>query len=277
MKRALKVFIIFFGAVLFIGIFLLINAFFGNPISKILAKQAAKKYIEEYYDDQVLVVHEVFYNFKTGEYDVKVHSKVSIDTHFRINTDSFGKVVNDSYIDEVKSGWNTYERIERAYREKVEEVLSSVDFPVESDLRFGTIELLNEHLSPPENEPDYGVKLSELELDREYDILSLAEKCGHIIFYAQDEEVTFEKAAELLVQIKEAFDQKEVPFYGIDFVLENPRDEEGRKTENAFTIRTANFLYEDIDKNNLAERIKENHKTLEKYFKKEDKKLKEMN
>src|SRR5699024_3807083 len=97
------------------------NSFVGNPISKMIAKTAAENYITEQYADQDFVINDVFYNFKDGYYHADVTSPSSIDTHFSIYI-SGSKVSDDSYENDVLSGRNTYERIDREYRDMVDVV-----------------------------------------------------------------------------------------------------------------------------------------------------------
>lgn len=274
MKKPLKVLIIIFVvAIIAIGAWIA-NGFLGNPISKAIAKNTANKYVAEHYANRDFVVDNVFYNFKDGYYHAEVVSPSSIDTHFSVSV-YLNKVAGDSYEDYVLSGWNTYERIDEQYRNMVEDVFSSENFPLRSDIDFGSIEMYNEEGPTSFDEPDYGVKLSELELDKEYDIKQLAKTTGHIVYYAQDNEVSFAKASESLLIIKDALDKADIPFYAIDFVLEKPRNASGSPSDDDTSIHTANFLYDDIYEEGLSERIEQAHHKLMEYYEQEDAKMKD--
>ena len=72
-------------------------AFFGNPISRILAEKSATKYIETHYKDLDLNRDRAYYNFKDGYYIVRLRDKNSEDTKFYLGFDSFGKLKQDTY------------------------------------------------------------------------------------------------------------------------------------------------------------------------------------
>ena len=130
--------------------------------------------------------------------------------------------------------------------------------------------MIDENSTGRYDEPDYGVKLNDLELDKMYDIKELAKTKGHIIFYAQDEEISFTKASELLMIVKDSLDEADVPFYGIDFILEKPRTPKGTANKDDITIHTANILYKDIYEDGLAERIEKAHDQLTEYYAEQD-------
>lgn len=72
-------------------------AFFGNPISRLLADKAADKYIETHYKDLDLIRDRAHYNFKDGYYIVRLRDKNSEDTKFYLGFDSFARIKADTY------------------------------------------------------------------------------------------------------------------------------------------------------------------------------------
>jgi len=274
MNRWVKIISIVTGVIILAIGLLIANSLLGNPVSKMVAKNSAQKYLEETYSEEDFIIEDIFYNFKDGAYNVKVISPSSIDSHFYL-TIPFKKVVRDSYEDDVLSGWNTYQRIDEEYRKTVESVFSAEDFPIESDIDFGTIELLDENAPARFDEPDYGVQLEELELDKMYDVKKLAKTTGHLVFYAEEKEISFENASEYLMNIKNELDEAGIPFYAIDFVLQNSKEDSGKPYEDNASIHTSNFLYDDIYEEDLAERIEQNHQMLMEYYEQEDEKMKE--
>ena len=275
MKKTMKIIsgiiaFVIIGALLFFA-----NAFLGNPVSKMIVKNAAKNYIEENYKNRDFVIDEVQYNFKDSGYNAYVKSPSSVDTHFTVYISMTGKIYRDSY-ESVINGWNTYQRIEKEYRDMVDEILSSDEFPLVSHIDFGTIKII-ENVRDMEVEfggSNYGLKLTELELDKEYDVKELAKTVGNIVYYAEDEEVSFEKAAVSLLKLKEFFDEKNVSFYAIDFILEKPKGEEGY-IEDDFRVYVANFLYSDIYEDGLEARIEVAHNALMEYNREQDAKVKD--
>lgn len=274
MKRSVKISIIILILV-FIAIAVFIwNAFYGNPISESKAEKAAEKYIKETYAETDYVIEEVLYDFKLGEYFANVVSPSSIDTHFEILITSTGKVRHDSY-ENVTSGWNTHQRIDKEYMELVDEVFTKKDFPLKSDIDFGTIEQYDPTTDTSFDEPDYGVILSDLKLDHAYDIRELGKTAGHIIYYEQDEDVSFEHASESMKLIKQKLDEADIPFYTIDYTLEKPREDGAAFDENAPVIHVAHFLSDDIDKNNSVELVKKAHEALKAYYDEVDAEMKD--
>ena len=205
MKKSTKVLLIVSCICIGIAGLWIWNGINGNPVSKMVAKKKVEEYITDTYSKEDFVIEDVFYNFKTGDYEAQVKSPSSIDTHFTISV-HWNKVTLDSYELDVLSGWNTYERIDRAYMDMVDERFDNPAFPLESDINFGTIPLLDDEVESDYDMPDYGVKLDDLELDKIYDMKELAQTKGQIIFYAEDEEISFDKASELLLIVKDSLD-----------------------------------------------------------------------
>lgn len=273
MKKSLTIFFVLISILIIIIGLWIGNSLFGNPISKKIAQNSVENYISDHYNDRDFVISDIFYNFKSGYYEAEVKSQSSIDTYFTVSV-YLNKIAYDSYEDDVLSGWNTYERIEREYNEIVEAVFSAPDFPLISDIAFGTIELYEERDEIGYDEADYGVKLADLELDQQYDVKKIAKTAGHIVYYAQDEDVSFERASKLLLLLKRELDSADIPFYAIDFVLEKPRNDDGRPNEDDENIYTAHFLYRDIYEEKLAERLERAHRELMDYYEEQDQKHK---
>lgn len=273
MKKQTKLLLLAVGIVFVGGGLFLVNGFFGNPVSKMLAKNSAENYISENDSERDFVIDNVFYNFKDGYYHAKIKSTSSIDTYFTLSF-SKNKLMYNSYEDDVLSGWNTYQRINSEYSEMVERVFRSANFPLVSNIDYGMIELLDSNALDGSNTPSYGVKLGELELDKKYDIKQLAKTTGHIVYYAEDDEISFARASELLMILKESLDHADVPFYAIDFVLEKPRTVSGTPNEDTSSIHTAHFLYSDIYKEGLAERLEKSSTALKEYYEEQDAKMK---
>lgn len=228
------------------------NGFVGNPISKSLANKSAKKFIHENYQELNLDVEDAEYSFKDGKYLVDVSSPTSIDTYFTVIVLPNGQVFNTTYENQFLSKFNTWHRVNEEYRVMVDKVLQQDDFPYESEIDFGEIPIIN-----PEDEtfgPKFGVVLEDLEIDEKYNLMALASDVGHIVFYTSDDEVSAKRAAEILIDLKKIFDANEVPFYAIDFTLEEPKDED-TDLLNLKTFSVSNFRYDDIYEDNLPKRL----------------------
>ena len=244
-------------ALLLIGFILVFaNAMVGNPFSKWMAKSSAEKHLEENYSGRDFVIEEVFYSFKDGNYYARVKSPTSMDSSFSLGFDGWGRFYYDSYESDVASRWNTVRRLSTEYRDMVDEVLKSPDFPYTSHIDFGDLKFIH----PEENREniypglDYGCPMENLELDKNYDMKEMGKKHGRLVLYIESQELTAEKAAEIMLGVKKIMDEKEVTFFAMDFTLELPRNKESLP-QDIKTLNILNFPYTDIYEENMVERV----------------------
>ncbi len=277
MNKKVKILAGFIAFVL-IGIILwCTNGLVGNPISKKIAQNKANDYISKKYSDMELNIEKPHYNFKDGNYYVRVNSSNSKDTYFDIDVSPLGKIVYDSYETRVLDKHNTFDRINDSYGKRVLELFDSERFPYKSEIAFGSIETIEENeMSEQLGYKPYGIDTKLLELDKEYDINDLSKKYGHIVFYAQDEDISIEKVSEIMLNLKNILDKNEIYFYAIDFVLEKPRNEDSTPTSDE-DIRVEQFLYKDIYEKDLEKRVQKSYEKLKEYYKilDEEKKIEE--
>ena len=113
--------------------------------------------------------------------------------------------------------------------------------------------------------PSFGLDISTLKLDEQYDMSSLGEQHGRVIFYAEDEDVSTRRAAEMILALERALTSKDVDFYAIDFVLEKPRVEGAVKQDDQ-AVRVQSFLHDDILKPDLEARVQAAHDELTAYY-----------
>jgi len=246
------------AAVLTIGVGIFANALVGNPISKLLASNTVKNQLATTYMDKDFYVERITYSFKDGYYHAFIKSESSIDSYFTISVDMYGKVKRDAYEDRVLLGWNTSDRLSTEYRASVEAVFGSPMFPFYAHIDYGSLEFLpREILESEELEiPRYALAIEDLELDGVYDVQELGAQAGHLVLYVYDEEVSVERAAEILLEVKRHMDAGGVKFYVIDLVLEYPKPEDGGHWKEG-RVETMEFRSDDIYENGMAERVYE--------------------
>ena len=128
--KASKVFIglFIFLAIIFAFICL---AFFGNPISRLMAEKSATKYIETHYKDLDLNLDKAYYNFKDGYYIVRLRDKNSEDTKFYLGFDSFGRLKANTY-DSIL--FNTFIRLDNELSAYGKSLEKKYNFPYEISL-----------------------------------------------------------------------------------------------------------------------------------------------
>lgn len=241
-----------------------LSAFFGNPLSSALAKSTAKRYLEEHYTDTDFEIVKVDYDLKSGGYNAHVESPTSIDSHFIIYCDWLGRY-NDDTSRSITDGSNTYSRVAMEYWDIVEAKLPYSLFDIDigyGDLQIaGMLEIYDYIDENGERKyytltKDFGLDMSALVLDKEYDILELGQEYGVITVRIHDDVVTVDRAAEVLLELKEQLDKQGLPFRSINFILCAPRNENGQS--DGPSIRLIEFLYSDIHKDGLAERVQAN-------------------
>ncbi|MBQ4057923.1 MAG: DUF3139 domain-containing protein [Lachnospiraceae bacterium] len=267
-KKILKTVAVIISIVLIVGVCVIANAFVGNPISKHIATNTAEKHLEEKYSDRDFEIEKVIYNLKDGNYHAFIKSPSSIDSHFTVLIDMWGNLKIDNYEDSVLTGWNTANRLGNVYREKVDEILDSQSFPYAVDIGFGDIEFIPTEYANDSSVADYAIIIEDLKLDGEYDINELGSKAGKLTIYIDDETVSYEHLAEVILEVKKIFDDAKVKFYALDFVLEYPKDENGTIKEGRVEVR--DFLYADIYEEDMIERVKASDKAANEYYAEQD-------
>ena len=274
-KKWLKIGALFVALVIIAGLCIFANALVGNPVSKWLATRTAEKHLEEVYGDTDFVIERIGFNFKDINYYAHIKSPSSEDSSFSLRIDMFGKLMLDTYESRVLGGHNTADRLYMEYRELTDTVFEAEDYPFTDfitygDLQFGFSYEVGEEISPIGH-----IMPEELVIDKQYDIRELGARAGRLVVYVEDNVVTVERAAEVLLELKALFDKKNVPFYSIDFVLEYPRKEEGGNTKEG-RVETDGFLYTDIYEEGLVERVNAANNAAMAYHAEQDAKTKEL-
>lgn len=224
----------------------LANELLGNPVSYLIAKNNAKKYVEEKYPGEGYVIEGVDYSFKFKDYFARAAKPGSEDCYFTVYYNMFGDFRGDNYESLVKNGQNVERRLNMSYRELADSVLESPANPYKTDraIQFG--ELIFESDPEKPSRHDFGLSRDILIPDRTYDIAQLGAEGGLLVFDADVQgEATPEKAAEVLLKVNELFERGGVPFYAVDLTLK-------ALGENYYL---EDFRRSDIYEEELAERV----------------------
>lgn len=241
------------------------NELLGNPVSYLIAKNNAKKYVAEKYADEGYVVGDAAYFFKFKDYVVHVGKPGSEDCNFTVYYNMFGQFCGDNYESLVKNRENVRSRLNMSYHELVESVLESPANPynTENAIQFG--ELIFEGDEDTNKKPGHGFGLSREILipDKQYDIADLGAQGGLLSFYADVQEATPEKAARVLLDVAELTERGGAPFFAIDLRL---------KSSNGEYYFVDNFRRSDIYEEGLADRVRSVGMTQEEYNAKYDEK-----
>lgn len=274
-KKTLKVLAAVTAFAILAGIAWFANAMVGNPVSKLLAERTAEKHLEDTYAGTDYYIERTAYSFKDGNYHVFIKSSTSIDTSFSLTITMLGKLRLDTY-DSVLDGFNTARRLENEYRNLTDTVFENPAFPYTCHISYGTLEIYPQEAFDDPNVddiPSYAINQSTLVLDGVYDIRELGRQAGHLIIYVESDTVTIEKAAEIMHEIKEIFDDAGVPFVAMDFTLWYPRPEEGQRPDGEVSV--ADFPYDAIYEDGMIDRVEKADKALKAYYAEQDAKLKD--
>lgn len=260
MKKVTQLFIKGMSALL-VGVVLFYwNAFLGNPISRILANRTAEDYIEEQYPNMEFEEVKANYNFKKGAYGVYLQAKDSVDTHFTLSISQTGEVVNDDYDFYVASKLNTWYRINDGYSEMVDAIFLADDFPYPPVNNYGSLQR-NDKEDAYFLRDSYSLTLDDLEIDGVYDVKELAKTTGNIVLHTVDSQLNAERAGEMLLEIKEIFDQEDIPFYTISLIIEESENLEENPDIKRF--ETQEFFCSDIYEEGLVKRVEDGVQELE--------------
>ena len=277
-KKWMKIAALVAALIIIAGLCVFANALVGNPVSKWLATRTAEKHLEEVYGDTDFEIEKIGFNFKDTDYYAHIKSPSSEDSSFSLRIDMFGNLMLDTYESRVLTGNNTQNRLYMEYRALADTVLEAPDYPFTSFIAYGDLQVGFRPADvelPADYYPEHYYIIEELVLDKKYDIRELAKKAGCLVVYVEDDAVTVERAAEVLLELKKVFDRKNVPFYSIDFVLEYPRKPEGGTTKDG-RVNVEGFLYSDIYEEGLVERVRMADEKLNAYYEEQDKITKEL-
>ena len=263
-KKVLKIGALVLAILLIIGVCLFADSLVGNPISKALAKNTAKKYIEQAYGDTDYELERVTYSFKDSYYHALVSSPSSEDSDFTLLINAFGKLRYDNYEDSVTNGWNTAYRLKAEYRETVKAVFESSTFPYHENVGYGELAFVEAEYKDAPEIPEYALITNELTLDAYYNVNDLGTRAGKLTVYIDDDTVSAERLAEILLGIRACFDRTGVGFYVIDCVLEAPQNENG--IFDYARVEVMDFLYTDIYEDGLVERVNASNQAASEYY-----------
>lgn len=267
-KRILKIIALVLALVLLGGLAWFANGLLGNPVSRLLAKRALNQYVEQTYPHLDITTERFGFDFKSGGYFAYVCSETNQDTVFYIDMDMLGHVTYDSYDTWVGHKYNTELRIREEYRKMAEQVFQSGSIPYELDIKSGDIEFAGD-AEWGESLYDFAIPRDILELDKLYDIRELGRQAGVLTIYAFDEDVSVDRAAQIVLDITRVFDEAGVPFKMMDFVLQYPRPEDDTPWRDG-DVR-AELLIDDIREEGLIQRIQESHEEIYARFAEMDK------
>lgn len=247
---------VFFALALIVGLLTLGNALIGNPISKKLAETAAEAYLEGKFPESDLYIADIWHDSKQGEYEMEIQSSSSQDTYFTIIVRPDGSVRFDTF-DNVLTGRNTAERIGEAYRQVAEQAVQRLNLTYKRAYISCDLEFEHRQWKDDPYEFQYFLNGEALIPDGAYDVEMLGALAGKVSVTVENTEVSAERAADILQEIRQLMDEAGVPFHSVDLTLEYPRPENAMDPRKEGQIRIEGFFYEDIYEDGLVSRVRE--------------------
>ena len=253
MKKILKVLSILLASALLIGIGFISNMFLGNPVSYYLAYSSAKEYIKAHHNATDYEVERVVYDFKFSDYMAYISSKENIDGDFTLRMDYKGSVEFNDYEDRVTGHQNVVYRLREEYNNVIinEGLKANLPYNFIGNVVFEFDGLYKKH--------EGALEVSDLELNKDYDMATLARNQGYITVWTHVEEPDLQKLSEILLEVKRVADENGVTFYAVTLSLFEP----GNAAE---IVGVDVFLYEDIYEEGLIQRIEKNIEDTEAYY-----------
>ncbi len=231
------------------------NTFVGNVVSRIIVNVASNNYIEKQYNSN-FYVEDINYSFKDGSYIVVVNKDDSIDSHFMLTYNLFGKLESNNYED-VTSGYNTYHRINMEYYDLFEEEIKKASFYSEKLHQYASLEILGNDYFNKYIENEYGIVLSDLLLDEEYDVVELGKLYGNVTITMENDVINEETLKEKLLLVANELEYLGITYHTINLIIKNEND----------TMELNSFFVSDISADNLSELITKNIEDYNNYIK----------
>ena len=259
-KKILKILAFVLALCLLGGVCFVANGLVGNPVSAALAERGARAYLSENHADENYEIVSNNYDFKIGGYYIKAAVAGSLDKHFVLYADFLGNISHTTYENDVLLHGNTADRLNGSYAELCDKVLLNSQFSFETDFSYGMLEFVTDQSLSDPYIPSFALRQEDFETDVLYDVYELGAKAGHLITFVRDENVSVERLAEILLEIRNAADRAGLPFFAIDCALTHPRPAEGDAYNNE-QVQVDAFLYTDIYEEGLVGRVQTAYET----------------
>ena len=214
------------------------------------AERAAAEYLSEYHPNADFEIKSSNRGDKSELYYVHISSPSSQDSHFTLGYSIKGKLVYNSYEDRVLKSGNTAIRLSDAYGREID-VLLDQEFETATIACSASLSWSYSDYQPIE---PYDIIADELELDADYDLSQLGAKSGILKIWVDMKTadlVTVENMAQIMRYVRKTLDEAGRPGYLINCTLDC-RDGSDRPR-----LAVYNFLYEDIDGEDLEARLSE--------------------
>ncbi len=226
-----------------------------GPLTKGQVARVANSYVAQTYGDTDFYVEKIELSDKNPHlYHAYIVSPGSDDSHFIVSIDRWGKIKSDSYSNAVLSGANTADRMRKEYWDGVEAVVTSRAFPYRVTRVTADISFYPKEMKGTSGVPEYALFIEDLTLDASFDA-DFGAKAGNVSIDIQDDTISVERLAEILLDLKEILDNEGLPFYSITCNLADP--DPATWWEDGGRLQLIHFLSSDIYEEGMVKRVRE--------------------
>ncbi len=262
MSKKTKKIIIVVSVLLLVYLFI---PFFRNPLSDLVSRVSVQRYLDENYAGMGYEIESFGFNGLDVHYRYTAAIPGRQDMHFDIYSGKYGGVYLDTYETDVVLNTNTADRIWDEYFDLIEssadihDIISGEEHgSVSGHMEFASKEDYGKY----EDIPDYAYFYEDLTPDKEYDINEMAKHHGQIFVSINNvEDLSYKRAAEVLLWVKEELDKAGVGFYCAYVSLSSPPS--GPYGEAQYMdpyIAVNDMPYSEIYEEGLAQRVEANYK-----------------
>ena len=256
-KTKRRVTVIWCAVITFIVFFMLaLNLIFGNPVSKALAKHNAEPILNFRFGPDVYRIASVNYSdywIENHEYYVLCEKPDSPDSVFTITFGMFGNYLHDNYAGAVLNKGNVLKRVDREYHEIVLAALDDPGDGITLDYCYGSVFTGDFEADRPQFPH---LSAEQVELDQVFDYREIGGTYGEVVVALEDTDLSADRIASLLMQLKAHLNRQGVEFHVISLSLTDRSSAARRGEGNGYDIAAVwDFPCEQIYENGLIQRV----------------------
>ncbi|MEG1895444.1 MAG: hypothetical protein RR162_04320 [Oscillospiraceae bacterium] len=199
-KNNLKITLVYVSIIVLLVGGAILNIFFGNPISKNIAKKHITGYVETTYEGKEFTLSKPSYSVKDMGYHIYVTSHISEDTQFTVSY--CDGEITDNYKECVADKNNTWSRLNAEFDYEVIEVFTQ---KYTADIVYAGL-------------GEQGKTYENLQLDMPLDMGNLPMP-SFVSIHMKNDDITWEGLAATTVDINEYFIEKGITIDYYDVVL----------------------------------------------------------
>jgi transcriptional regulator with XRE-family HTH domain len=207
------------GIVFAVLTLLILNLIFGNPVSKALAKHNAQPILDIRFGRDAYQVVSADYSddwLENQEYYVRCEKPGSPDSNFTITFGMFGNYLYDNYIGAVLQKGNVLTRVDREYHEIVVAAMENPGDGINLDYCYGSVFTGDNEADGPQFQR---LTADQLELDQVFNYREIGRKYGEVVVALEDTDLSADRIASLLLQLKAHLNRQGVEFQAMSVSL----------------------------------------------------------